>query len=185
MIHKKFQKDSEKLYPVGVKEFRNLANLLTSFIRKVAGGMAGLAVGYVYLAEMELVNQTNKRVKLSSGLVSIIRQWLPDLPWDEVVIIPNSKSIPAGGFIAVTHFNSIFWKGDFSESNAFNLKVLLHELYHVDQYRRDGKLFYYQYGASVTDAISYKNSTYELEATKFAELHFADLIQQLAGISRV
>lgn len=137
-------------------------------ISAVAGLVFGLITGWIYYGFLLAVNAGKKRHSLSPDITNKLQKWYPSVDLGKVRIVGSAKGVPRGK-TAVTHGNSIFIREKFSENNCNYYELLLHELVHVEQYKKYGKgLFYVLYGFQYLKAgFSYHGIELEKEAFNY------------------
>mgnify|MGYP005842456161 CR=1 FL=1 len=134
-------------------------------ISALTGLVIGFIAGWIYYLFLKVINKGKKRMPLSASLKDKLQRFYPSVDFSKVRIIGNAGGIPWGK-TAVTHGNYIFYREDFSEDNMKYYDLLLHELVHVEQYRKFGKgLFYILYGFQyLNSGLSYHGIELEREA---------------------
>lgn len=142
-----------------------LFKVICTGISAVTGFITGPISGWIYYLFLIVINKGKKRMPLSASLRDKLYRLYPSFDLAEVRIIGNARGIPYGK-TAVTHGNYIFCKNDFSEDNMEDYNLLLHELVHVEQYRKYGKaVFYILYGFQyLNSGFSYRRIELEREA---------------------
>lgn len=140
-------------------------NLIRISISAAAGFVTGSIAGWIYYLFLMIINNGKKRIFMSSSLKDKLYRFYPSVDFSKVRIIVNARGIPRGK-TAVTQGNYIFFREDFNENNMKDYDLLLHELVHVEQYKKYGKtLFYILYGFQYLNAgFSYHGIELEKEA---------------------
>ncbi len=149
-----------------------------SELRDVGGCAGGVAI---YTAAKELArirNIARKKRKLWASTKKVMKSYFPKLNLDEVEFCINS-SLPPNWFQspdriqAMTFGYRIYFKGSRVQGSKPGLKLLMHELVHVDQVRRLGSdvAFACAYGEGYLKSGSYKNNSMEVAAVDFVDQH--------------
>jgi hypothetical protein len=147
------------------KAFKVIWNIISAIL----GLLFGTIIGLIYLGIIKLINFNKKRIKLSPALQRSLSTYYPSVNLDKVRITSMANGILYGK-TALVQGNDIFYKYIFSEKNTDDLKLLLHELIHVKQYREYGiAKFYvlYAYGY-IYNMFSYPDIPIEKEAFDYA-----------------
>lgn len=88
-----------------------------------------------------LVNLHRRPRPLLPATVVRLQRWFPDLDLTTVRVrtrcrLPPNRFRDDGSVYAMTFGATIHWRGDLDETSPLHLVRLLHELVHVDQFRR-------------------------------------------------
>ena len=134
------------------------------------GSILGSITGWIYYIFLLLLNARKKRVSLSASMSNILQRHFHSADFTKVRIIPHANGVPWGKS-AVTHGNSIFCREGFSEENRDDIDLIVHELVHVEQYNKYGKLgFYILYGFQfLNGGFSYYRIGLEKEAFSYSQ----------------
>ena len=145
-----------------------------SELRKFGGSAGGI---HVYAGAKALVytrNSMRKRRKLWKSTRKVMKKYFPKLKLGKVRFCINC-SLPGNWFespdkvAAMTFGDTIFFKGTYIQKSRDGLKLLMHELVHVDQVRRKGGelKFAAAYGRGYLKGGSYRKNPMEVEAYNF------------------
>jgi hypothetical protein len=111
--------------------------------------------------------------------------WFREVDLDAIVVrleaaFPGIPARPDGMALGDTIYLK---QATFDECNIEDMLLLLHELVHVAQYRRDTRVgFARVYGTSVVFHLSNRCNPLEQEAEDFTREHAPDLVQAITNI---
>jgi len=141
--------------------------VLTALARVVA-----IPVFFAYEAFVRLVNVRRPRRPLDPAVAELMRVHHPGLDLSTVrticpAIIPSAKPNTSG----LTLGGTIFLREPPDPASLRSMSLLLHELVHVDQNRRHGRLgFAREYGVGWASTLSYRRIPLEAEAFDHEDL---------------
>jgi len=135
------------------------------------GATIGVPVYFVIEALVRLLNVGRSRM-LSHAELEVVdlldsTDLSPRVQGDAVRIVTNAR-LPIKQR-AITLGNDIFIKGDFDVAGARDRELLAHELVHVAQRHRHGRVgMAWHYAACFCDGFSYRDHEMEIEARAIA-----------------
>jgi Domain of unknown function (DUF4157) len=150
------------------------------FLRGVAH-VVSVPAYYSYAATARLVNLSRARRPLAREVVAVLAHYFPHLDLSSVRVvyparIPSAQKTTSG----LTMGSTIYMKREPALSDERGMRLLLHELVHVDQGRRFGRTgFAHRYGLGYASAWSYRDNPLEQEAFAFERQHRVDLVDRL------
>ena len=146
-----------------------MASIL-GIVRDWLGCVAG-ALGYGLVKAASTIAGGGEPRRLADQTKAIMSEFFPELDLNEVVLRTGASIVPRR-FRAMTLGRTIFLRGDLDECSAEDMLLLVHELVHVDQFRRLGELkFACAYGEGFLRTFSHDNIPLEREATAFQHAH--------------
>jgi len=126
----------------------------------------GQIIIYGYWGFLEMMNATKSRTRLSDCLAATLAGYFTTITMSSVRIVTNANGILWGS--AVTEGYTIFWKGNFDESNDDDIWLLVHELSHVVQYKELGRAaFNFLYTWEAIKAGNHDGNAYEIAADQY------------------
>ncbi len=148
-----------------------------------AGGCAGGALIYgAAKSSILIANAQRKRRKLWKDTKRVMKKYFPKIDFGDVRFcvncrLPGNWFTSAGKVAGMTFGNTIYFKGSDIQKSRAGLKLLMHELVHVDQVRRKGgeAKFACAYGDGYVKGGSYEKNPMEVEAYDFVAKHGASL----------
>lgn len=142
-------------------------------MRELIGGVAAVVAFYVYiLPGVTLLNRWKIRQALSDPTRAMLGALFVDVDLPQVKIVANAIIPWPRPKRAITLGSSVYVRYGFDQAKSRDLRLLLHELVHVDQYRRLGMLgFIWSYGRALGRSGSYRKNSLEVEAFAFAAQH--------------
>jgi len=162
-----------------------------SSLKEAGGCSGGVAVYSGAKALAMAANLQRKHRTLWPETKKLLNSFFPKLNLNRVRFCIKS-SLPPNWFEspdkvdAMTFGETIFFKGTDIQKSKAGLKLLMHELVHVDQVRRKGGEipFACAYGKGYLEAGSYRNNPMEVEAYDFVAGH-GDLLHDVKKTSGV
>ena len=153
-----------------------------SELKKAGGCSGGVAIYFTARESARLRNVQRKERKLWSSTKVVMKKFFPKLDLDKVEFCINS-SLPANWFEspdkvqAMTFGTRMYFKGSNIQKSRAGLKLLMHELVHIDQIRRKGgeTAFACAYGKGYLESGSYRQNPLEVEAFNFVDKHGSSL----------
>lgn len=153
-----------------------------SELKKAGGCSGGVAVYSGAKALALAANVQRKRRKLWASTKKLMKNYFPKLDLGKVRFCIHS-SLPGNWFTSrdsvqgMTFGYTIFFKGTNLQKSRAGLKLLMHELVHVDQVRRKGGeiAFACAYGKGYLSGGSYRQNPMEVEAYDFVAKHGSSL----------
>jgi hypothetical protein len=136
------------------------------------GGAAVVAFYSYILPAVTLLNFAKRRQPLTDTTRFLMQPLFPAVDLGGPRVIANATLPWPNPRRAITLGRSIYVRNAFDQLVTRDLRLLLHELVHVDQYRRMGTLgFIWAYGRALARDGSYRKNALEVEAFAFAMLH--------------
>jgi hypothetical protein len=145
--------------------------------------VVSVPVYFVYAALVWLVNTRRDRVPLDPTVAAVMEPFFPDLDLTAVRIvhparIPSAQPTTSG----LTLGSVVYLQREPVPTNPGGMCLLLHELVHVDQGRRLGRVgFARRYGVGFATTLSYRDNPLEQEAFGFERNRRGDLLARLAA----
>ena len=134
-------------------------------------GCVGGVLGYGLVKASSTIARAGEPRRLADHTKAIMSEFFPELDLNAVALRTGASIVPPR-FRAMTLGRTIFVRGDLDECSAEDMLLLVHELAHVDQFRRLGELkFACAYGAGFLRTFSHDNIPLEREATAFQHAH--------------
>jgi hypothetical protein len=152
--------------------------VLTALAQVVA-----IPVFFAFEAFVRLVNMRRPRRPLDPAVVELMGAHHPELDLGCVrtvcpAVIPSAKRGTSGLTLGTT----IFLREPPDPANLRSMSLVLHELVHVDQNRRHGRLgFARQYGVGWASTLSYRQIPLEAEAFEYERLRRSALRDTITG----
>jgi hypothetical protein len=142
-------------------------------MRELISGVAAVLAFYVYiLPGVTLLNRCKVRQALGNPSRVMLGPLFADVDLSQVKIVANAIMPWPRPRRAITLGSSVYIRDGFDQAKSRDLRLLLHELVHVDQYRRLGMLgFIWAYGRALGRSGSYRKNSLEVEAFIFATQH--------------
>lgn len=151
-----------------LKEFvvLGLYNLFACLAGIVGTSLVALIVKLGSLGGKRALTEREKR---------IVSGFFPNIDINEVRVRPNTSPLPTiGSQKIITIGYTIYHKSDFKECNLTDMTWLIHELVHVDQFRRTTLGFVEfacKYGHGLSRTYNYEKNPVEKEAFDFTKNH--------------
>lgn len=150
---------------------------------KKAGGCQGGKVIYAAAKlSCQAANVARKDRELWDNTRKLFKKYFPDLNLKKVrfhinCTLPGNWFTSANSVDGMTFGYDIYFKGSDLQKSRKGLRLLMHELVHVDQVRRlGGELaFACKYGEEYVKAGNYRDNRLEVEAYDFVAKHGASL----------
>jgi hypothetical protein len=110
-------------------------------------GDVGCTMGRIVYRETRrsaaFVNVARPKRHLRPATRAMLAELFPSVDVEAIVIrtgcrLPANRFQPSGSIYAMTFGSTIYWRDDLDESDPGDLVRLIHEVVHVDQYRRFG-----------------------------------------------
>jgi hypothetical protein len=132
----------------------------------VLAQVVAIPVFFSFEAFVRLVNTGRPRRPLDPAVIELMRVHHPEVDLSAVrtvcpAVIPSAQR----GTSAMTLGTTIFLREPPDAASGSSMSLLLHELVHVDQNRRYGRIgFAHQYGVGWASTLSYRKIPLEAEA---------------------
>lgn len=159
------------------KDVRPMGALDT--LRDIGGAAGGILIYNAAKAAARMANMGQRIRKLKPQTVCRLKHLFPQLDMGRVRFVIKA-SLPRNWFAspdkvsAMTFGYKIYFKGSNIQKTDAGLKLLIHELVHVDQVRRRGNdetKFACDYGKGYLSAGNYRDNPLEDEAFVFVDTH--------------
>lgn len=151
-----------------------------------AGGAATVTIigAYIYEAIVRSDNSSRPRRRLSTNERWLMTHFHKKIDLKEIWIVENARIRSLISLDALTISKTIFFKEELNECSTENMQLLLHELVHVEQYKRYGRaVFDLVYAWTfVTGGFQHKKSSIEKDALKFQGKHLPELFRVMKEI---
>jgi hypothetical protein len=135
----------------------------------------------VYFVYEVFVRTINKRPQpIPDDLRAVVGDFVADVDLDFVTLCMNAQ-VPSG-HVGITLGRRIFIQGTLDSSKVEDTRLLVHELVHVRQRERFGRLgMMRQYGVEWARILSYVDHPLEVEARRFEE-RFVSSVSETARL---
>lgn len=142
-------------------------------MKQLLFGVGAVIAYYAYiLPAVSLLNLRKQRQELTDMTRFLMQALFPGVDLGRVRLTANATLPWPKPRRAITLNRSIYVRDEFDQLRSRDLRLLLHELVHVDQYRRKGTLsFMWSYGRALAKGGSYRRNLLEVEAFEFALRH--------------
>ncbi|HEX5938885.1 MAG TPA: DUF4157 domain-containing protein [Dehalococcoidia bacterium] len=142
-------------------------------MKKLLYGVAAVVAYFVYiLPAVTLLNLRRPREPLTDATRVVMLMFFPQLDLTRVMVIDEATLPWPRPRRAITLGRTIYVRNSFDQATSRDRRLLLHELVHVDQYRRMGTAgFIWAYGRALAEAGSYRKNALEVEAFVFVMNH--------------
>jgi len=136
---------------------------------KVSVGCIGGTASWWFLRAASWILNKGRASKLTPGMKSVFGPFFPNLDLDEVGVSVGATIVGPGDLQGMTLGYTIYLsQADVDECNVDDMELLMHELVHVDQYRRIGwQSFGCMYGMGYTLGWNWDDIPLEQEAVQF------------------
>lgn len=153
-----------------------------AILKKSGGCAGGVSIYGGAKALMWAANTQRIRRTLWSNTQALMKTYFPKIDFGDVefcincTLVSNWFASP-GSVSAMTFGNTIFFKGSDIQKNRAGLKLLMHELFHVNQVRELGGQieFACEYGKGYLAKGSYRDNPMEAKAYQFVADHGNEL----------
>lgn len=148
-------------------------------LKKVGGCEGGKLIYKAAKIAMQVANVMRKDRKLKPATKQLMQPFFPKLNLNKVTFHINCTLVPnwfttTNKIRGMTFGYTIYFKGSGIQKTKAGLRLLMHELVHVDQVRRcddDEDKFACKYGKGFLDGGSYEKNPMEVEARDFVQNH--------------
>jgi hypothetical protein len=155
-------------------------------ILKLFGGCEGGKIVFKVVKKWtEELNKDAPSAKLEPKLIEVLKEYAQLIDLDRVRLISNADLPPdwfAPDYTGITFGYNIYFKHQFDSSNESHIRFIVHEIYHVDQYRRYGSTnnFACEYGKGFVDGgFSYDSNPLEEDANEFEDRYWEEVYEKV------
>lgn len=155
-------------------------------ILKLFGGCEGGKIVYKLVKKWtEELNKDAPSLKLEPKLIEVLKEYAQLIDLDRVRLTSNAELPPdwfAPNYAGITFGYKIYFRHTFDSSDKDHIKFIVHEIYHVDQFRRYGSFnnFACAYGKGYVDAdFSYENNQLEKDANGFEDRYWEEIYKKV------
>jgi hypothetical protein len=142
-------------------------------MKQLVFGAAAVVAFYFYiLPAVTLLNIRKTRQPLNDTTRFLLQALFPGVDLGTVDVVADATLPWPKARRAITLGSKVYVRNGFNQRLTRDLRLMLHELVHVDQYRRLGMPgFIWAYGKALGKGGSYRKNLLEIEAFAFAMEH--------------